>query len=168
MIPISKVFDFFNLNDDPRLPLTLLYGREAFVGLDHKVDWGEFACCAFYRKLLGFNWPMERMVGICSITFPAIKKNVADLGKGDTWPMIVLLIDNEFMLLGENHLFDMKTWEELDKAAFEVGHGLFQMSVCFMVSSIAVIEAGRFLKKEQKYARACPFVSPTHASKSVG
>ena len=157
MIPIGKVFKFFHLDDNPQIPLGLLYGPDAFVGNEHKITWAEFACCAFYYKLQAFEWPGDRVVGICQIAYPQIKKNIEDLAKGKALPMIVLLIDNEFMLSGEDYLYDMKTWQELDKAEFEQ-RNLFQVSVCFMVSSTAIIEAGRFLKKEPKYARDCPFV----------
>jgi hypothetical protein len=158
LIPIHKVFEFFRLNDDPQVPLGLLYGQEAFVALDYKVSWSEFACCAFYAKLRSFGWPQERMASMCAVVFPSIKKNITDMGGGKVWPMVVLLIDGEFMLMGEDQLYDMQTWEVIDKSQFEVEHALFQTSVCFMVSAIAIIEAERFLKKEPRYARTCPFI----------
>jgi hypothetical protein len=157
LIPIHKVFEYFHLNDDPQVPLELLLGPEAFVAKNHKITWADFACCAFYHKLLGLRWPEDRLKSICEIVYPEIKKNVESLSGTRAIPLIVLLIDNEFMLLGDNRLYDMKTWQEMDQAEFEQ-RNMFQMSVCFMVSFIVLLEARRFVKKEPTYAPGCPFV----------
>lgn len=157
MIPIHKVFEHFHLNDDPQLPLELLLGSDAFVGKNHKVSWADFACCAFFYKVNAFGWPDDRLMKLCNIVYPEIKKNVEGMLHDTVMPLIALLIDNEFMLIGENDLYDMKTWQQIDKAEFEK-RDLFQMSLCFMITAIAIIEAARFLKKEPDYAGDCPFV----------
>ena len=158
MIPLGKVFRFFKFDDNPQIPVGLLFGADAFVGSDHKLTWAEFACCAFYARLRKMGWRGDRVVGICQIVYPEIKKNVAGIEGGKVYPLIVLIIDGKFMLLGDNLLYDMKTWREANKTEFEEKHAMFQYSVCFMVSAIVIMEARRFLKKEPKYARGCPFV----------
>ena len=162
MPAIGKVFEFYKFGANFVVPLTLLYGQKMMVGLEHEIGWDDFGCCAFYDRLRGCGMSLDLVEKITAHVYPQIKKHTAEIveiaeknRRHD--PLIVLVMNKRYLVIGDTERYDLFKGKKLTIKEIEKDLEMMEVSVCFNVAAIMIMDGLRFIKEYPDYAEHCPF-----------